>query len=70
MESVEEHEGIIVQVWMNCEGELHIFAVYFWHSEGWTTRNEALLEAIVRTRDSPLPWLTARDANTEPDAFV
>ena len=26
------------------EEGLRIFSVYFWHSEGWTSRNEALLE--------------------------
>ena len=42
VESVEEHEGIIVQVWVNGEGELHIFAVYFCHAEGWITRKMRL----------------------------
>ena len=39
-----------------------------WHSEGWTPRNEALLEALMKqatvTRHQ---WLVACDANMCPD---
>ena len=49
-------------------GGLRVFSVYFWHSEGWTPRNEALLEAVVKqantTRHSRL---VACDANTCPE---
>ena len=56
---------------MNCKGGLQSFAVYFWHSEGWTARNEALLETVIlRIRDTQYPWLMACDANMEPNAFV
>ena len=45
--------GMIVQRWVNCKGGLQIFAVYFWHSDGWTARSEALLEAVtVRTSET------------------
>ena len=34
--------------------------VVFWHSEGWTPRNEALLEAVLkRARVTRHPWLMA-----------
>ena len=49
---------------------MRIFAVCFWHSEGWTSRNEALLEAVLkRTRTTKYPWLIACDANMRPEDF-
>ena len=37
----------------------------FWDSEGWTPRNEALLEAVLKqARTTRHPWLTACDAIT------
>ena len=68
---VEENEGRLAKIGLHCNGELQIFAIYFWHSACWAARNEALLEAVIlRTRDTPYPWLIARDANVESDAFV
>ena len=29
-------------------GGMRAFSVYFWHSQDWTPRNEALLEAVVK----------------------
>ena len=47
-----------------------MFAVYFWHSEGWTPRNEALLEAVLkRDRVTIHPWLVACDATMSPVEF-
>ena len=64
IDSISGDEGRIAQAWVNVRRGLRVFSVYFWHSEGWTPRNEALLEAVVRqtkvTRD---PWLVACDAN-------
>ena len=34
-ESLEDNEGVIVHVWVNCKGGLQLLAVFFWHSEGW-----------------------------------
>ena len=48
IESIPGNEGIIAQAWVNVRGGLRIFSVYFWHSEGWTPRNEALLEAVLK----------------------
>ena len=47
------------------------FSVYFWHSEGWTSRNEALLEAVVKRakKSSEHPWLIACGANMCPEDF-
>ena len=45
------NEGIVAQSW-----------VYFLRSEGWTPRNEALMEAEVKhVRSTRRPWLVARD---------
>ena len=45
VESIPGNEGRIAQEWANVRGGLRFFSVYFWHSEGWTPRNEALMEA-------------------------
>ena len=43
---------------------MRFFSVYFWHSEGWTPTNEALLEAVVkRVKATRRPWLIACDAD-------
>ena len=46
------------------------FSVYFQHSEGWTQRNEASMEAVVKQmRTTMHPWLIACDANVCPEDF-
>ena len=40
--------GRIAQAWVNVRGGLRVFSVFFWHSEGWIPRNEALLEAVLK----------------------
>ena len=46
---------------------MRVFSVYFWHSEGWTPRNEALLEAVVKQAQTTRhPWLAAGDAKHVP----
>ena len=42
------NEERIAQARVNVRGSLRVFSVYFWHSEGWTPRSEALLEAVVK----------------------
>ena len=70
IESISSKEGRIAQAWVNVRGELRIFSVYFWHSEGWTPRNEALLAAVLKQpRTSRHPWLVACDANMCPKDF-
>ena len=40
-----------------CEEECVVFSENFWHSEGWTPRNEALSEAVVnQARTTRHPW--------------
>ena len=47
-----------------------MFAAFFWHTEGWSPRNEAILEAVLkRTRTTKHPWLTACDATMSPEDF-
>ena len=68
--SIPGNEGRIAQTWVNVRGRLRIFLVYFWHSEGWTSRNEALLEAVLkRARTAEHPWLIACDADMSPEDF-
>ena len=65
IDSIPGNEGRIAQAWVNVREGLRVFSVYFWHSEGWTSRNEALLEAVLkRTRTTKHPWLIACDAET------
>ena len=43
---------------------------HIWHSEGWTLRNEALLEAVLKQgRTTRHPWLIACDAKMCPEDF-
>ena len=66
--SIPGNEGRIAQAWMNVRGGSRVFSVYFWHSEGWTPRNEALLEAVLKqAKATRHPWLVACDANVCPE---
>ena len=66
--SIPGNEGRIAQAWVNVRGGLCVFSVYFWHSEGWTPRHEALLEAVLKqTRTTRHPWLIPCDANMCPE---
>ena len=51
-ESLEDNEGIIVQMWVHCKGELQIFAAYFCHAVSWTARNDAVLDTIKSSHQS------------------
>ena len=70
IDSIAGNGGRIAQAWVNVRGRLRVFSVHFWHSEGWTPKNEALLEAVLkRARTTRHPWLIARDANMCPADF-
>ena len=50
---------------VNVRGDVRILAAYFWHTEGFTPRNEALLEAVLkRAGVTEHPWLVACDRRT------
>ena len=34
--SIPGNEGGITQAWVNVRGGMRVFALYFWHTEGWT----------------------------------
>ena len=41
-----------------------------WHTEGWSPRDEAILEAVLkRARTTKHPWLIACDAKMSPEDF-
>ena len=70
IESIPGNEGRLAQAWVNVKGGLRVFSVYFWHSEGWTVRNEAPLEAVLKqARTTRHTWLIACDANMCPEDF-
>ena len=55
---------------MNVRGGMRNFPAYFGHTEGWTARNEAILEAVLkRARATKHPWLVACDADLCPVDF-
>ena len=43
---------------------MRVFAVYFWHSEGWTPRNEALM-VVKQGRTTRHPWQVACQSNMD-----
>ena len=68
--SVPGSEGGTTQAWATAQGCMRVFSLYFWCSEGWTPRNEALLEAVLKqARVTRHPWLVACDANMSPVEF-
>ena len=68
--SIPGHEGRVTQASVNVRGGMRVFSVYFWHSEGWTPRNEALLEAVLkRARVTKRSWLVACDADMSTAEF-
>ena len=70
IESIPGNEGRIAQAWVNFRGGLRVFSMHFWHSEGWTPRSEALLEAVLKqARTTRHTWLIACDANMCPEDF-
>ena len=59
IESIPGNEGRIAPAWVNARGGLRIFSVYFWQSEERSSRNDALLEAVLkRTRTTKHTWLS------------
>ena len=52
--AVDSNPGAVVGVKQEAAASIpgdegvRVFSVYFWHSEGWTPRNEALLEAVLK----------------------
>ena len=70
IESIPGNDGRIAQAWVNVRGGLRMFSVYFWHSEGWTPRNEAIVGAVLkRVRTTKHPWLIVCDANMSVEEF-
>ena len=50
VESIPRNEGTVAQAWVNVRGGLRIFSVDFWHSEGWSSRNQVLPEAVLKKK--------------------
>ena len=47
-----------------------MFAVFFWHSEGFTARNEFMMQGgVEQIAGERSPWLIACDAKMEPCQF-
>ena len=61
------NEGRIAQARVNVRGGMRVFAAHIWHSEGWTSRSVAMMEAGARTTRHP--WLVACGANMDSRDF-
>ena len=60
VESIPGNEGRIAPAWVTVRGGMRVFSGNFQHSEGWTPRNEALMEAVVKqARTTRHRWLIA-----------
>ena len=69
-DSLEVNEGRIAEAWAECHQGMHVFTVYFSHSEGWTTRSEGLVKALLRrVANTKSLWIIVCDANMEPRDF-
>ena len=44
----KKNDGRCAEARVKCHEGQHVFAVYFWHSEGWTVCNEELMKAVLR----------------------
>ena len=65
--SIPRNEERIAQAWVKLRRGMWVFAEYFWHSEGWTPKNEALINGVVnQARTTRHLWLMACDANMTP----
>ena len=70
-ESQMKGQAVRIESIHQVKGGLRVFSVYSWHSEGWTPRNEAWLEAVLKqARTTGHPWLIACDANMCPEIFA
>ena len=68
-DSLEVNEDRIAEAWVKCHQGMHVFTVYFWYSEGWTTRREELEKALLRrVANTKSLWIVC-DANMEPRDF-
>ena len=63
VESLEKNEGQFAETWIEYQEGIHIFAVYFWHTQVWSVR---IFEGLLGLR---VIELVACDANMEPYEF-
>ena len=68
--AISAHQGRITMAWAPILSGLTVFSVYFYHSEGWTERNQQLLEMLGdEVRRCAGLWVIGGDFNMEPEAF-
>ena len=68
--SLRMGEGSPAQAWLNVKGGLRVIALHIFHPEGWTPKNDAIMEAVVKqARTTSHPWLVACDANVDGGGF-
>ena len=68
---LEGNEGGVAEMWITCQEGTQVFTVYFWHSDGWSVRNETLMSTVLkRVANTRSHWTTACDANMDPTEFA
>ena len=68
--AMSAHQGRIAMAWTPILRGLTVFSVYFYHSEGWTERNQQLLGLLGdEVRRCAGLWVIGGDFNMEPEAF-
>ena len=68
--AMSAHQGRIAMAWTPILRALTVFSVYFYHSEGWTERNQQLLGLLGdEVRRCAGLWIIGGDFNMEPEAF-
>ena len=61
-------EGRLAVGWVPVLGGIAVMSAYFWHSEGWSQRNQILMGAIIDVvRSLDCMWVLAGDFIMEPD---
>ena len=69
--SPSEQGGRLCHAWLGIMGGITLYSAYFWCSEGWTSRNMAIMEEVARrARTAGDLWILAADFNMEPDEFA
>jgi hypothetical protein len=63
--------GRLAAGWTSAAGGLLVVSVYFWHSEGWSARNQTLMQKLTEVvRACGCLWLIGGDMNMAPETFM
>ena len=64
-------EGRVSAAWLDAGGGIIVVSVYLWHTEQWSARNHAIMEAVFQLAKSmACPWILAGDFNMSPECML